>query len=122
MDRTGNPRRERERKMNRALMVAFMLVLFLGVILQIGMMARLSRQNKQTVALEEEIHALELTAENLNLSLSKYENRDRIAAQARQLGMEQPDETQIRVVNIPTLIDSTSTQSADNSGAEGMID
>ena len=122
MNRTRNPRRARERRLNRALMIAFMLVLFMGVIMQISMMARLSRQNKQTVALENETHALELTADNLNLSLSQYQNRDRIAARARQLGMEQPDETQLRVVNIPTLIDSTSTQSADNSGAEGMID
>jgi hypothetical protein len=36
--------------------------------------------------------------------------------------MEQPDETQLRVVNLPGLIDSTSTQSADSSGAEGIID
>ena len=122
MNRTRNPRRARERRLNRALMIAFMLLLFMGVILQISMMARLSRQNKQTVALENETHALGLTADNLNLSISQYQNRDRIAARARQLGMEQPDETQLRVVNIPTLIDSTSTQSADNSGAEGMID
>lgn len=122
MDRTRNPRRARERRLNRVLMIAFMLVLFIGVFLQITMLARLSRQNKQAAALEAETYALGLRADNLNLSLSQYQNRERIAARARQLGMEQPDETQLRVVNIPTLIDSTSTQSADNSGAEGMID
>lgn len=119
MNRT---RRARDRRLNRLLMAAFALVLLAGVVLQIAMMARLSGQGKQTAQLNREIKALAASADNLNLSISQYHDLDRITARALQLGMEQPDETQLRVVNLPALIDSTSTQSADSSGAEEMMD
>ena len=115
-------RRTRERQTSRVLMIAFALVLFIGVFAQIAMMAKLAGQNKQVVAAQKEIKALSASADNLNLGLNQYHNLERIAARAQQLGMEQPDETQLRVVNLPTVIDSTSTQSADNSGTEEMID
>ena len=115
-------RRTRERQTSRILMIAFALVLFIGVFAQIAMMAKLSGQNKQVAETRKEIKALNASADNLNLSLNQYHNLERIAARAQQLGMEQPDETQLRVVNLPTVIDSTSTQSADSSGAEEMID
>ncbi len=115
-------RRTRERQTSRVLMIAFALVLFIGVFAQIAMMAKLSGQNKQVVETRKEIKALSASADNLNLGLSQYHNLERIAARAQQLGMEQPDETQLRVVNLPTIIDSTSTQSADSSGTEEMID
>ena len=122
MNRTRVARRTREKRLNRLLMVAFALVLFIGVFSQIAMMAKLSGQNKRVVETRKEINALSASADNLNLGLNQYHNLERIAARARQLGMEQPDETQLRVVNLPGLIDSTSTQSADSSGAEEMID
>ena len=122
MNRTQTPRRAREKKLNRALMAVFAVVLFIGVFLQIAMMARLSAQNKQVVEARNDTHMLAVRADNMNLALNQYHNLERIAVRARQLGMEQPDETQLRVVNLPTLIDSTSTQSADNTGAEEMID
>lgn len=122
MNRKRVSRRTRERQMNRLLIAAFALVLFIGVCGQIAMMARLSGQNKRLVETQKEMQALSASADNLNLSLNQYHNLERIAARAEQLGMEQPGETQLRVVNLPTLIDSTSTQSADNTGAEEMID
>ena len=122
MNRAKVSRRTRERRLNRLLMVAFALVLFIGVFTQIAMMARLSAQNKRFVETEKEIKALSASADNLHLSLNQYHNLDRIAVRAQQLGMEQPTETQLRVVNLPALIDSTSTQSADNTGAEEMMD
>ncbi len=122
MNRRRASQRARDMKMNRLLMAAFALVLFIGVCAQITMMARLSGQNKLVVQTRKEIRALSASADNLYLGLSQYHNLERIAARAEQLGMEQPDETQLRVVNLPTVIDSTSTQSADRSGAEEMID
>ena len=115
-------RRTRERQNSRILMIAFALVLFIGVFAQIAMMAKLSGQNKQVVETRKEIKALSASADNLHLSLNQYHNLDRIAVRAQQLGMEQPTETQLRVVNLPALIDSTSTQSADSTGAEEMMD
>ena len=122
MNRTQTPRRAREKKLNRALMAVFAVVLFIGVFLQIAMMARLSAQNKQVVEARNDTHMLAVRADNMNLALNQYHNLERIAVRARQLGMEQPDETQLRVVNLPGLIDSTSTQSADKSGAGEIID
>ena len=122
MNRRRVARRTREKRLNRLLMVAFALVLFIGVFSQIAMMAKLSGQNKKVVETRKEIKALSASADNLNLGLNQYHNLDRITARAQQLGMEQPDGTQLRVVNLPALIDSTSTQSADSSGAQEMID
>ncbi len=122
MNKRRVTRRAREQKLSRMLMIAFALVLFIGVFSQIAMMARLSAQNKRFVETEKEIKALSASADNLHLSLNQYHNLDRIAVRAQQLGMEQPTETQLRVVNLPALIDSTSTQSADNTGAEEMMD
>ena len=122
MNKRRVTRRAREQKLSRMLMIAFALVLFIGVFSQIAMMARLSAQNKRFVETEKEIKALSASADNLHLSLNQYHNLDRIAIRAQQLGMEQPTETQLRVVNLPALIDSTSTQSADSSGAEEMMD
>lgn len=122
MNKRRVTRRAREQKLSRMLMIVFALVLFIGVFSQIAMMARLSAQNKRFVETEKEIKALSASADNLHLSLNQYHNLDRIAVRAQQLGMEQPTETQLRVVNLPALIDSTSTQSADNTGAEEMMD
>ena len=122
MNRTRTSRRMREKKLGRALMIAFALVLFLGVCSQIAMMARLSGQNKRVVETQKEIRALSASADNLNLSLNQYHNLERIALRAQQLGMQQPDETQLRVVNLPGLIDGTSTRSAGNTDAEEIID
>ena len=122
MNRKRVPRRTRERQLNRVLMIVFALVLFIGAFAQIAMMARLSGQSKQVAETQKEIRALSASADNLNLSLNQYHNLERIAARAQQLGMEQPDETQLRVLNLPAVIGDTATQSADSSGAEEMID
>lgn len=122
MNRKRVSRRTREKKLNRVLMIAFALVLFIGACAQIAMMARLSGQSKKVAETQKEIRALSASADNLNLSLNQYHNLERIAARAQQLGMEQPDETQLRVLNLPAVIGDTSTQSADNSGAKEMID
>ena len=122
MNRTRLTRRTRERKLNRLLMAVFALVLFLGAVSQIAMMARLTGQNKQIVAAQKEIHEWSAKVDNLEFNLNKYHNHERITALAQQLGMQMPEGSQLRVVNLPGLLDVTSTQSADNTGAEEMKD
>ena len=122
MNGTRVSRRAREKKLNRLLMAAFALVLFLGAVSQIAMMARLTGQNKQIVAAQKEIHEWSAKVENLEFNLNKYHNHERITALAQQLGMQLPEGSQLRVVNLPGLLEGTSTQSADNSGAEEMKD
>lgn len=120
MNRTPASGRQREQKLNRWLMTAFAALVLLGVIVQITMMAKLSGQSKQTHALRRETVELESRINNLTLSLNQFHNQDRITARARALGMQLPDETQLRVVNLPGLSYSTTAQSAENTGAGEM--
>ena len=120
MNRMRTSRRTREQRLNRWLMIAFAAVLFIGVIAQIAMMAQLAVQSKQAYAAEKEAYDLAIRIENLNNSLEQFHNQDRIKARAQQLGMQLPDETQLRVVNLSGLSYSTTAQSAENAGAGEM--
>ena len=112
--------RQKERRVNRILVIVFAAVLFVGLFSQVAMVARLSGQAKVTRAVEREIRDLSANADNLNLSLNQFRSLDRVAMRAQQLGMEQPAEGQIRVVSLPGALQNTSTQSAENIGAEEM--
>lgn len=115
----GQYGRQRACARGRRLMLLLALVVLAGVVLQITMLARLSGRQKQQAALEKEIRVLNAQVENLNLSMNSFHNLDRISTRAKQLGMGQPTDTQIRVVSLPGLGD-TSTQSAEVVGAEEM--
>lgn len=111
----NDPRRARAQRQERAgrtLLAVFMAVLFVGLFVQIAMVARLARQNKEIQRVATEIRDLSATADNLELSLSHYQSPDRVAKQAERLGMEQPAEGQIRVVSVPEIIEDTSAQGA----------
>ena len=120
MKRAQTPGRVREQKLNRGLMIAFAVVVVLGVIVQITMMAQLSNQSKQTYAAQTDTRELVSRIENLNHSLEQFGNHDRITAKALSLGMQLPDETQLRVVNLSGLSYGTTAQSAENVGAGEM--
>ncbi len=111
-------RRRRSSRLNRTLVVVLAAMVFAGVVMQITMLARISGQRKEQAVVEREIRVLSAQLDNTNLSINSFHNLDRIAARARQLGMEMPDETQLRVVNLPVLAENTSTQSAEAVGAE----
>ena len=111
-------RQARVQRANRTLIMVFVAVLVVGAFVQVAMIARLNGQNRQMKAVEIEIRNLSATADNLNLSLRQFGNLDRVAARAAQLGMTEPAEGQIRVVNLPAALDNTATQSAGNTDAE----
>ena len=113
-------RRRRDAARSRALLILAGIVLFTGMFVQITMLARISSQNKRASSLEGEIEELSANAENLELNINQYHNLETIAVRARQLGMEQPDETQIRVVSVARSNEDTSTQAAENVGAESI--
>ena len=115
-------RRSRKRKASsRALLVLACAVLFAGMFMQVTMLARVSSQSKRASTLESEIEELSANAENLELSINQFHNLDSIAVRARQLGMEQPSEGQIRVVNVARgSAPDASTQAAGITGAEGI--
>ena len=113
-------RRKRAAARSRALLILAGIVLFTGLFVQITMLARIASQNKRASSLEWEIEELSANAENLELNINQYHNLDSIAVRARQLGMEQPNETQIRVVSVARSNEDTSTQAAENIGAESI--
>ena len=118
-------RSQRERRTiarNRRLLILAALVLFAGLFLQITMLSRISLQSKRASAVERELIELNANAENLELSINQYHNLEAIAARAQQLGMEQPDETQIRVVSVAKINrEDTSTQTAEGFGGEKVL-
>ena len=108
----------RRRVSTRVMIAVLAVVLFVGMFAQITLLSRISAQRKASEAVAREIRELNASAENLSLSLNQLANLERIDARARQLGMNQPRESQIRVVNLPGTIENTSTQSAEAIGAE----
>lgn len=122
MGRTRPRNIRRESAWNRLLLILAATVLLAGLFVQITMLSRISSQNKQASALEKEIVELSANAENLELSINQYHNLEVIAARARQLGMEQPNETQIRVVSVARSDhENTSTQSAERIDGEKAL-
>ncbi len=121
---TPGARRRGSRSRNarsRALLVLACAVLFAGMFMQVTMLARVSSQSKRASVLEGEIEELSANAENLELSINQFHNLESIAVRARQLGMEQPSESQIRVVNVARSGDSgASAQAAGIAGTEGI--
>lgn len=115
-------RSARQAARGRKLMILAAAVLFVGLFVQITMLSRISYQNKRASALERELTELSANAENLELSINQYHNLEAIAARAKQMGMEQPDETQIRVVRVARNdMQDTSAQSAENLGGEKVL-
>lgn len=117
----GQTRVRRERRLTKVLLIAAALVFFCGLFGQIALRAQLSGQNKQLALLEKEIQALSANAANLDLSINQRHNLDEIGRKAILLGMEQPDESRLRVVSLSQANGETSAQTVLNDGGEEKI-
>ena len=117
----GQTRVRRERRLTKVLLIAAALVFFCGLFGQIALRAQLSGQNKRLASLEKEIQALSANAANLDLSINQRHNLDEIGRKAILLGMEQPDESRLRVVSLPQANGETSAQTVLNDGGEEKI-
>ena len=117
----GQTRVRRERRLTKVLLIAAALVFFCGLFGQIALRAQLSGPNKQLASLEKEIQALSANAANLDLSINQRHNLDEIGRKAILLGMEQPDESRLRVVSLPQANGETSAQTVLNDGGEEKI-
>ena len=117
----GQTRVRRERRLTKVRLIAAALVFFCGLFGQIALRAQLSGQNKQLASLEKEIQALSANAANLDLSINQRHNLDEIGRKAILLGMEQPDESRLRVVSLPQASGETSAQTVLNDGGEEKI-
>ena len=114
-----NVRNRRSR--SRKLLIVAAVVLFVGLFVQITMLARISGENKRAAKLEKEITRLASDAENLELVINKYHNLEDIEAKARRLGMDLPDETQIRVVSVAGIEGNGAVQTAERIGEEEIV-
>ena len=117
----GQTRVRRERRLTKVLLIAAALVFFCGLFGQIALRAQLSGQTTQLASLEKEIQALSANAANLDLSINQRHNLDEIGRKAILLGMEQPDESRLRVVSLPQASGETSAQTVLNDGGEEKI-
>lgn len=112
----------RDRAHCRGLIVVAALVLFVGLFLQITMLSRISLKSKQAAKLEKEIIELNANAENLEVTINQYHNLENIEARARQMGMQQPDETQIRVISVKQIdAENTSIQQVADAVGGGEV-
>lgn len=107
-------------RINKGLKIALVCIVFAGLFSQISMLARISKQSKQLTAVNQQITELNAVAENLEVSLSMYRRLDRIETLAKSMGMHRPDESSIRVVNLPAGYTSDTTMTAKNVSAEGV--
>ena len=113
-------RREREKRLSGILLVVAAVVLFCGLFGQIALRAQISGQAKEIAAVQAEIRTLSANAENLDLTINQRHNLTEIGQKAVLLGMEQPDESQMRVVHLPAMNGNTSTQTVANTGGEEL--
>ncbi len=75
-------------------------MLFIGSFAQLTMLSRLSALGKRAAALERELARMRTEAGSLELRVNQYHNLESIALRAREMGMEQPDETQLRAARL----------------------
>lgn len=112
-----NARTHRRSQVNRLLKWIAAGVLLAGLFVQITQLSRISAQAKQTDAAAEEITLLSARVDNLQVALTQYTRLSRIEERAKALDMRWPDESQLRVLNLPELVQTEDTHTADNIGA-----
>ena len=84
----------------RLLLLAAAAVLFAGMFAQITVLSLISEKSKAASVFEREISTLQREMGQMELAVNQLHNLESIAARAQELGMEQPDESQIRVINV----------------------
>ena len=88
----------RSSRLMRCLPLLLALLLFAGFFARISMLAQLSRRSKQLSALDGEIRRMEKEISQQELMLHELHDLHRIAERAAALGMVNPTEDQLRVL------------------------
>ncbi len=118
MQMRSGARVRRTAKISRMLKLIIAVVLFAGLFLQITMLARISSQDKKASSLEKEISDMQANVDNLERSISDYHNLHDIENRALALGMQLPEDAQIRVVRVAHAGQDTPAQMASIAGSE----
>ncbi|MBQ8972322.1 MAG: hypothetical protein IJ074_04505 [Clostridia bacterium] len=75
---------------------------------------RLGGQNRELRAVENELEQLERETQNLEMCIRQAYNLNSIGQRAELLGMQQPEEEQLRVIRLPQLPGDTTQYSVSN--------
>lgn len=109
----------RTSRTTRILALAAAAVMFTGLFAQIAVRAQISGQAKEIAAVQRQIQTMDANAENLSRYINEYHDLEDIGKRALELGMQQPQEDQLRVIRLPALAD-TQAQTVANSGSENV--
>lgn len=121
MTRRYEPERGRARgvRATRILAATAAAVMFAGLFAQIAVRAQISGQAKEIAAVQRQIQTMDANAENLSRYINEYHDLEDIGKRALELGMQQPEEDQLRVIRLPALTD-TQSQTVANGGGENV--
>lgn len=115
-------KRRRANAVSRALIYMTVALLVTGLAVQIGRLSQIAAQAKSISTLSAEIRELDSEQQNLQVRLSLLQKSDRILDVAmNKLGMNYPEEGQVRVVSLSGYAADTPAITA-NSAAEGMLE
>jgi cell division protein FtsL len=81
--------------------IALGVLLFAGLFMQICMLAEISGKNKEITSVDRDIRTLSAEKDNLELKIAQYAQLSRIEERALALGMQWPEDDQLRVISLP---------------------
>lgn len=115
-------KRRAQTALNRALLYLTIALLVAGVAMQIARLSQIAAQTKYIASLTSEIKELKSEQANLQVRLSMQQNITRVQDVAKyQLGMDYPDESQIRVVSLGGSGQDIQAVTASEAGQEGDL-
>lgn len=99
----------------------FIVTLVLGLFIYITEMARLTGQAKEINQVNSQIHELSKRLEERQVRLSMCKNLEEIQNRAVALGMQFPEDDQIRVISVPGYTQDAGQQTAENTTGEKLM-
>ena len=93
--------RNRQRRVRHLPFGVGAILLACAVVCALTVTIQTVRSDRAVAALEREIHLLSSEQRNLEMCVDSYHDLERIEGRARALGMENPQEGQLRTVNLP---------------------
>ena len=85
--------------------------------MQICMLAEISGKNKEIAAVDRDIRTLSAQKDNLELKIAQYAQLSRIEEQALALGMQWPEDDQLRVISLPAEYGNLSAHTTEMTGS-----
>jgi cell division protein FtsL len=97
--------------------IALGALLFIGLFMQICMLAEISGKNKEIASVNKDISTLSAEKDNLELKIAQYAQLSRIEERALALGMQWPEDDQLRVISLPSEYGNLSAHTTEMTGS-----